>query len=58
MKKIARKMTLNRETLRHLSAENLVDAVGGTSPDPPSRVSCVRTICPVQNDTAASSCCA
>jgi hypothetical protein len=46
MKKTTRKMILNRETLRHLNAENLMDAAGGTSPDPPSRASCVRTICP------------
>ena len=29
MKKTARKMTLNRETLRHLNPENLADAAGG-----------------------------
>jgi hypothetical protein len=57
MKKISRKLTLNRETLRNLIAENLVEVAGGTSPDPPSRISCVRPICPIQHDTA-SNCCA
>jgi hypothetical protein len=57
MKKTAKRMTLNRETLRHLKTQDLVEAAGGTSPDPPSRISCVRTICPIQHDTA-SNCCA
>ncbi len=47
MKKIARKMTLNRETLRHLNAENLADAAGGSYPDPPTQHqdTCLKTLC-------------
>jgi hypothetical protein len=51
MKKTAKKMILNRETLRLLNAETLADAAGGTYPDPPSRVSCGNTICPDQPAT-------
>lgn len=59
MKKTAHKLTLNRETLRHLNTQNLTDVAGGTYPDPPSYVSCNIRICPDQpTDSARSSCCA
>jgi hypothetical protein len=47
MKKTARKMTLNRETLRHLNAENLRGAAGGSYPDPYTQHqdTCLRTLC-------------
>ena len=62
MKKTARKMTLNRETLRHLNAANLGEAAGGSYPDPPTQYqnTCLKTICtdqPPQN-SGGSSCCA
>ncbi len=55
-KMTAKKLTLNRETLRYLDAQNLMEAAGGTSPDPPSRNSCVRPICPDQADTRSNCC--
>jgi adenosylmethionine-8-amino-7-oxononanoate aminotransferase len=51
VKKIAKKMTLNRETVGCLNAETLAKIAGGTSPDPPSQSTCVRTICPNRPET-------
>ena len=47
MKKTARKMTLNRETLRLLNAENLGGAAGGSYPDPYTQHqdTCLRPLC-------------
>jgi hypothetical protein len=62
MKKTAKKMTLNRETLRYLNAQNLADAGGGQQsyPDPPSQASCIDKICPndpvTQYTVAATNC--
>jgi hypothetical protein len=53
-KKSAKKLSLNRETLKRLSGEELLEAEGGVSNPCQSRSWCL--VCPVSHDTQCDRC--